>query len=351
VIVAGAGNDGVETPFYPAAYPTVLAVAATDENNGRAPFSNFGSWVDLAAPGANIVTTFAGGNWGATSGTSLAAPLVAGVAGLVKTLHPDWTPVQVRNHLRQTANAAAGSSALRLVDAAAAVQAPQSVLTVADFAVNDVAGGHPTPDSTGNTLVVRLRNDWYDATGVTGLLTSTDPNVIVTDAIAAFGDIASGATASSPALRFTLGPVGFATAIPLALTVTANNGAYVAQLPVAVTTRGPETNVSLPIAAPTLWTADQIYRVTGDLLINAGATLTIQPGAVVRFAPGASLTVHGTLIADGTPDQPILFAAIEPATTWSRILFESDSPMLWRMPMAPIRVAASCDMYAWSPPT
>lgn len=84
LLVGAAGNDGKNWGFYPAAYPNVIAVAATDKRDARAGFSNHGSnWVELAAPGAEILSTTMDGAYGSMSGTSMASPHVAGVAGLV----------------------------------------------------------------------------------------------------------------------------------------------------------------------------------------------------------------------------------------------------------------------------
>ena len=75
VVVGGAGNDNLSTPFYPAAYAGVLSVAATDQNDQKPAFSNYGSWVSLSAPGDDILTTFLGQDYGPGSGTSISAPL------------------------------------------------------------------------------------------------------------------------------------------------------------------------------------------------------------------------------------------------------------------------------------
>jgi len=103
VVVVAAGNGGNNTPEYPAAYPEALAVGATDAAGNIADFSTWGDWVDLAAPGVNIVSSGADGNYWIGDGTSFAAPIVSGVAALVRTKYPTLTPAQVVSRLELTA--------------------------------------------------------------------------------------------------------------------------------------------------------------------------------------------------------------------------------------------------------
>ena len=82
VVVAAAGNGNTSDPKYPAAYPNVIAVAATNRDDKRASFSNHGDWVDVAAPGVGILSTVPGG-YDSFNGTSVAAPHVSALAGLL----------------------------------------------------------------------------------------------------------------------------------------------------------------------------------------------------------------------------------------------------------------------------
>ncbi|TMQ65330.1 MAG: T9SS type A sorting domain-containing protein [Candidatus Eisenbacteria bacterium] len=121
--VAAAGNDSLDTPSYPAACANVLAVAATGEDNRRAAYSNWGSWVDVAAPGSAMWSSICRNyeldfvsqiiyllyfGWDGENpymygdGTSFASPLVAGVCGLTRARMPGLTPQQIIAHVVAT---------------------------------------------------------------------------------------------------------------------------------------------------------------------------------------------------------------------------------------------------------
>jgi subtilisin family serine protease len=103
VIVAAAGNSNVNTMHYPAAYTECIAVAATTSSDAKAGFSNYGTWVDISAPGNNIYSTLPSNQYGNMSGTSMATPLVSGLCGLMLSLNPSLTPADVKNCLYSTA--------------------------------------------------------------------------------------------------------------------------------------------------------------------------------------------------------------------------------------------------------
>lgn len=103
VLVAASGNDNTDQPGYPAAYPEVFAVAATDAGDNKAPFSNYGDYIDVAAPGDAIASTYPGNQYAALSGTSMASPHVAALAGLIKAVNPDLTNREIMDIMRKTA--------------------------------------------------------------------------------------------------------------------------------------------------------------------------------------------------------------------------------------------------------
>ena len=99
VVVAAAGNDGDSTVSYPAGYAEVVSVAATDDNDAKASFSNTNADVEVAAPGVDILSTIPGGQYATLSGTSMATPHASGVAGVLWQLFPADTASGIRSRL------------------------------------------------------------------------------------------------------------------------------------------------------------------------------------------------------------------------------------------------------------
>jgi len=155
IVVAAAGNNGAPVVSFPAAYPGVIAVAATDRQGGLAGYSNFGSQTLVAAPGGdfseeqllqffqafaqdfqqlvpklkpNLLTIYPSGTYGWFAGTSGASPIVAGVVALMLSANPKLTNDQIRSILRSTAKSIRGTSRFGLVNAAKAVQAAKDLV-------------------------------------------------------------------------------------------------------------------------------------------------------------------------------------------------------------------------------
>ena len=141
VVAVSAGNNGIAETT--AASGTMIIVSATDSTDARTSWSSYGNFVDLAAPGQNIYTTVAGGSYGYWWGTSFSAPIVAGVAALVKTLRPDFTAAQIEDALFSSA-----------VDLGGAGWDPSFGYGRVNAAEAIVAAKAATPDTTPPTVVI-----------------------------------------------------------------------------------------------------------------------------------------------------------------------------------------------------
>jgi subtilisin family serine protease len=196
LVVVSAGNMSDTTLSYPAAYENALAVAALDQSDRRTPFSSYGAWVDISAPGAGILSTVPpdgaltnGQSYLTLSGTSQAAPIVSGIAALVFSKHPDWTPQQVRNQLLATAQSVeaqnpgfTGLLGAGRVDAAAAVGAtvsgPRAYIASQFF--NEASGNGNQQVDAGEAARLSLGIHFTTGGTFTAQLSSSTAGVTVT---------------------------------------------------------------------------------------------------------------------------------------------------------------------------
>jgi len=176
LLVASAGNSGNppgrgDNVDYPAAYDSVIAVAATDQSDKRARWSSTGPDLELSAPGVAINSTLLGGGYGEKSGTSMASPHVAGTAALVWAANPGWSNDTVRTQLQDTADdlGAAGWDSKYgwgLVDAdeAAGVENESPTVSIT------IPPGGPTFDSGTTILFEGTAIDFEDGDLTTNLV-------------------------------------------------------------------------------------------------------------------------------------------------------------------------------------
>lgn len=121
VIAAAAGNSNNSSKTYPAYYSNCIAVAATTNNDVKASFSSYGSWVDVAAPGENVYSTFPNhdfflqteygrsNDYDFGNGTSMSTPFVAGIAALIRAKDQSLSNQEIRNRIEQTADKITGT--------------------------------------------------------------------------------------------------------------------------------------------------------------------------------------------------------------------------------------------------
>ena len=103
LIIAAAGANQNQQEIFPAAYEHVMAVAATDQNDHLASFSSYGTWIDICAPGVDILMTWDDG-FEILSGTSFSSPIVAGLAGLLRAWYPYYTNDETQQLIEDSAD-------------------------------------------------------------------------------------------------------------------------------------------------------------------------------------------------------------------------------------------------------
>jgi PKD repeat protein len=165
ILVAAAGNDGTNQQFYPAAYASVIAVASTTTNDAKSSFSQYGTWVNIAAPGSAIYSTYATSLYSRIQGTSMASPNVAGLLGLMKSYAPNVSNQDLINCLYSSAtNIDAVNSGFIGQLGAGRINAYQALLCLQQYNVS-VDAGITAISSPGTTVcsgsftpTVTLRN-------------------------------------------------------------------------------------------------------------------------------------------------------------------------------------------------
>lgn len=159
VLVAAAGNNDSSTPFYPAAYAQVISVGATDISDTKSSFSNYGTTIDVMAPGSGIYSTVSGNGseYGSLSGTSMACPLVAGLCALVIDQNPSFSPAQVKAALQNGCdNIDALNPSYIGMMGAGRINAYQTLAGTSGLIENDVVNStsiYPNPNNGKFTIV------------------------------------------------------------------------------------------------------------------------------------------------------------------------------------------------------
>ncbi|SNY69070.1 S8 family serine peptidase [Paractinoplanes atraurantiacus] len=288
VVVASAGNDGVTSRFYPAAYTEAIAVAGSDAADGRYSWSNYNSaddpWVDLTAPGANYAQgpTFA---YGWFVGTSSAGPVVAGVAALARAAKPAATAAQIRAALESQADPVGSWVAKGRVDAEGTLQklvtgasaAPSTSFSITTPAAGTipVALNDPSDDTIKMEVLVADKavasteeSPWSIDWDTTGLNGTKAVKVRVTDSA---GNVATSAARSisfdntGPALKWTAPVATAALRGTTTITATATDSSGVA----TVELLADDELIAEDLTSP--------YAVTVDTTtLNASQALTLR---------------------------------------------------------------------------
>ncbi|MBI5332401.1 MAG: right-handed parallel beta-helix repeat-containing protein [Candidatus Aenigmarchaeota archaeon] len=138
VLIAASGNSNSATRQYPAAYDNVVSVGSTDSSDAKSSFSNHGTWLDAAAPGTSINSTYFNNSYGVVSGTSMSTPMTAGIAGLILSRN-SFTQEQVKTILHTAVDNLSSSVYLGTgrINAYKAVQINQSPILILNSSLDD----------------------------------------------------------------------------------------------------------------------------------------------------------------------------------------------------------------------
>jgi len=295
-IVASAGNLGNEAPVFPAAYRNVLSVAATNNSDIKAGFSNFGRTIDIAAPGVSIFNTLNDNNYGALlpGGTSFSSPMVAAVIGLVKTQRPGLTGKQAAQQVRATADnidlenpnyvELLGKGRL---NAFRAVTETSPAIRITEVQFQDASGDGVIKPGESVQISLTLQNFLESASNINLILNENDPFVTLTNNTA---NISSLGVMQEMTLTSAF---GFVTAInapsghPVEFTLDINAGSY------------SDFDSFVLTILPTFGTADvNDIRVTVTNIGRIGFSdpLNRNGGIGFRFQEGPNLLYEGAVI-------------------------------------------------------
>jgi hypothetical protein len=334
LLVAAAGNEAQgDQPSYPASFASVVGVGAlSDDGLARAAFSNFNgvekTQVDIAAPGETLFSAIPGSQYNGEfgSGTSFAAPLVSGVAAIMKARNPLQSGDAIRAHLLATASDSigdvfepGGANPPRLLDAANAVATPMAPTLAIDGVVvddpvsldadNDGDGALDAGESA--TIRARLSVFGADAFNVAGALSTGSGDVSgLSGTPVAIGTALVGAT-----VEVAFGPVSIAdgaleqiASFTLALTA---DGGLAQALPfnLAIENEIDVSGVIVGDPTPFVFESGKTYRVAGPGTLFLEGQVTAEPGATIKVDPGVDIQVSAgcNFSAVGTAEAPVVF--------------------------------------------
>jgi serine protease len=248
LVVAAAGNttpNGSSDPAYPAAYDHVISVAATTTGDVRAYYSNFGSTIDVCAPGGDfsgvnstVLSTYFPSSYAGLAGTSQATPLVSGLAALVKSNFPSLNPLQVGEQVRVTCDDITSLNPSYVnnlgkgrINAYRALTVSSPSLRMTSMTILDSAGGNNNgvaePNETISIVAAFTNYLQPTSAGAVITLSAFDPNIQVLSgqyAIGSVGTMDTVANASAPFVLHVSATVPQTYPVTLKLTMT--DGSY-----------------------------------------------------------------------------------------------------------------------------
>jgi len=302
LVIAASGNDGLDNDSYlqsPASFDGVLSVGSCSVSDVVSNFSNYGANVDVYAPGEGILSTYPNNQYRALSGTSFSSPLTSGIAGLVKSVHPDWTPQMIAAQIRGTVDPLNGISIDMKPDYWGRVNAERAVKVNASFSsgermpglvlskteINGSTSGKITSLNK-TTIKFTIKNVLADAQNVTVVPRLMSSNVTYLGTVAiVLGSITKGGEVSGTFdVQLAQNYPWHAASVDIALSL--NSGTYTNLEVLSIAVELPTSNafdvlVQIPSSTFDLidYTADGTLFGTGQIFGQRGMVLGNKSGA------------------------------------------------------------------------
>ena len=193
MVIAAAGNDNTDDPVYPGSLDNVICVAATNQHDEKAAFSNYGTYIDLSAPGVSILSTLPRNQYTYYNGTSMATPLVSGLATLLFAANPLYTPVEIESLLMTYADDLGEPNwdeyfGYGRVNVFKSLFGPAPVV-LGYYGSCILGDGVATAGETFNMTISILNSGDSTAYAVRASLSTNDPYVIIDQNFSRYGDI------------------------------------------------------------------------------------------------------------------------------------------------------------------
>jgi len=216
LVVCAAGNNSSSGTFYPAGYKYVLSVASTNSSDIKSSFSNYGSSIDVCAPGSSIYSTLWNNSYASFDGTSMASPIAAGTCAIVKSQFPSYNALQVGEKVRVTSDnidginpTFAGKLGKGRINMVRALTINSPSVRLNSFTVTDGNNNVPQPNDTLN--IVGVFKNYLDATtNVSAVITTSSPAVTLLNGSSTLGAIPTLGTASNSSNPFRVKVTGTA---------------------------------------------------------------------------------------------------------------------------------------------
>lgn len=175
LVVAAAGNNGMDEAFYPAALDKVFSVGSTTSSDGKSSFSNYNYSVDVGAPGSNILSTWPTNTTTLSSGTSMASPIAAGVVAIVRSYYPAYNALQCGERVKMTSDVVGANTSYPNKMGKGRVNLYRALTDPTSMSVAYI--NRVLTDNNDEVLVigdtVRITGDFFNYLGATSNLTAT----------------------------------------------------------------------------------------------------------------------------------------------------------------------------------